>query len=108
MVSVKAADAAAANAVGLEQEALKCLQAELHRCGGNAYLSPLASSIRWSYKFAALGKISTFVSKQTNAFRLVWDGRGPLATLLPEGNRAGGFDLHRLAPGVPDATGCNY
>ena len=56
MVSVKAADAAVANAVGLEQEALKCLQAELHRRGGNAYLSPLASSVRWPCKFAALGR----------------------------------------------------
>ena len=73
------------------QEALKCLQAELHRRGGNAYLSPLASSVRWPCKFAALGKISTFVSKQTNAFRLVWDGRGPLAALLLEEDRAEGL-----------------
>ena len=47
--------------------------------------------MRWPCKFAALGKISTFVSKQTNAFRLVWDGRGPLATLLLEEDRAEGL-----------------
>ena len=52
-------------------------------CGGNAYLSPLASSVKWPSKFAALGKISTF--------RLVSDGRGPLATLLLQEDRVEGL-----------------